>query len=335
MSNEGPLNKLQAALKAVLEPAESQGLCSGYELADANYIDRHFILKIGIYPWGMTFLEGSISSILTDVRNILKEIQDQRICCPICGTVQPIAPPYNWEPWSCACGVRFYPDNNDNDSLTAPINSLLDTVTPAQAAQTRQRVERGWSLKDLFVGLDAIDNHGTTVYRLLPHATVCSDKQLPWTILLSEALEQLGFSGEQGVYEGLWDNQEILVIFSAYQDDDYFTFDIAWPNSLSWLCSDLSHDNDPNGDLQERRLNDWTDFVYDAAPAVSPPWSLGEYTTDDGDTYWVAAHLADPDYFDNTSLQSMTESLTLLLSIASETAQNTVQQFLHQQSAPH
>jgi uncharacterized protein YqgV (UPF0045/DUF77 family) len=73
---------------------------------------REYGLKIGIYPWGKTILEGTRDEILEAIREIVDEIQrtKKKARCPACGRKLPDA---FWTRLSsdrsylCACGAEF------------------------------------------------------------------------------------------------------------------------------------------------------------------------------------------------------------------------------------
>jgi len=330
--HDNALTHLATALEAVLGPAQEHGHCTGYEIADADYRHREYVVKIGIYPWGMTFLQGRLGDILAGVRQILQNIQDERVRCPVCGKAQPLAPfTMEWDPWPCGCGVQFFPNG---DQLTEAIEQQLSSsVDAAPITAFRHYLTQGWNPVDLIIGLDQVMNHEVPVYRLVPHATLRTYAQLPWPLVIDEALTHLAFHrmfdpDQDGscLYEGNLLDQKVVMQINPEEWDSPII--MVWPDwSIDQsLGSDLTDSNDPNGDQLAQRAEAWYDFLYSPDNPDSVPWTIADALVDDNH-YWIAARLTDLQRIPH-SLDGAVESLLMLLPMAHYMTQEAVQRFL-------
>ena len=318
MFQDDTLIPLETAIQTILDRAKKQGRCTGYEIADAEYDHGTYVVKIGIYPWGMTFLEGRLTDILREIRHILQDIQTARIRCPICGTAQPLAPTsIDWPPWQCQCGTRFFPEG---DTLRDTLDQVLTpSVDPESLAEFHQRWDQGWDPIHLIIGLDQVENHHVLVYRLISHATLRPYARLPWSLILDDAFTCLGFDlvdddDPNGylVYEGRMQNQTIRLACSTVDN----TLMIVWPD-LS-MHTFLGSDGD---------ASDWSDFLRSDDNPESPPWTITDTMFGYDNPYWIAAQ-TDSTYIAHDSRESTLASLFTLLPMAYLMACETIQRFL-------
>jgi len=95
---------LDELVKFLEKKVESRGL--EWEIHDWIRTGKNtYIVKIGIYPWGTTFLEGTLDEIQECVLDIVGEVESARWRCPFCGVE------LGWHEVTvqgeCMCGARF------------------------------------------------------------------------------------------------------------------------------------------------------------------------------------------------------------------------------------
>ena len=67
------LQRLESEIQALLEKAEEEGECEGWEIDEIALIDRRsYGIKVGIYPWGKTIIYGTFADIRRTVKDIIR-----------------------------------------------------------------------------------------------------------------------------------------------------------------------------------------------------------------------------------------------------------------------
>lgn len=326
--DHGRVEKVEKALKAVLDPAKATGACTGYELVDVQYTGhKQYIIKLGVYPWGVTFLQGAVEESIEQVRSILRDIQRHRVHCPVCGTLQPLVVE-EWMPWHCAWGVAFFPTPHKS----MMIQHLLSHVDDGSRSIIQHRLDDGWELSDLFAGVDAVDNHEILVYRMLPNAEVLPDHRLSWGILVTEALIALGFTpddAERLTFSGTLADMETIIRIGVFSGEDPLI--VMWPDSTHLLCGGITQDTVEERNACAVRLDRWEEFVYGPHAIGRAPWVIRDWTSDEGETVWVAAFCEDTSVLRADTVDATIARLFQVLPTAVSVAQDAVQDFLHRE----
>ena len=75
------------------------------EIADVGVFDKdYFVVKLRVYGYWVTFLEGSLAEIFSQISEIARMVASDVISCPFCGAKFPYADP----PPRCRCGATIY-----------------------------------------------------------------------------------------------------------------------------------------------------------------------------------------------------------------------------------
>lgn len=343
---------LDASVNAILAPAIESGACLGYELVEAVYQGHGiFIIKIGIYPWGMTFLDGTIKNIGDDIRHILREIRQSRISCPTCRASQPLDGLMT-NGWRCACKTTFFVRQGFavNAGITGEFcwPDLEQTLRsccanqPALTIKAIQRIKDGADLDQVFSGAGAIDVFDSVVYWVAKDVAPIPDGDLPLPLLLAEALEALNFRQyvEETMFggESTWFERNthaerlIVVVGSLEQHDECLT--VVWlPGDKQLRGNHPLTDKewiDGDDDTPLERWEVWSDSHPDQCQIG--PWSIESWLMVGNDSYFAGATL------DDTALpafKSVFEARSWLIDALPEAisaCQQVIQLFLQQDS---
>lgn len=120
---------------------------------------KTYVIKIGIYPWGKTFLEGTLEEIQDYVLEIAESTLSKRWKCPFCGTK------IDWRRATglerCVCGARFRQSHmmsyggaiHDNDAWEEIEDRLRASVKEEKWSLYETLLESGAYIEDLFGGV--------------------------------------------------------------------------------------------------------------------------------------------------------------------------------------
>lgn len=172
---------------------------AGWELDDLVRLGHGaFAVKVGIYPWGKTILEGSRAEIMRAVRDIVAEIRSARrtLKCPACGGAVPdealVAD------WRCRCGARFVvslhplliePSPADRGDLWLAVRAL-----PGVPTDLPNEVFAGVSLQDIVNGAWSLEPLNQPLHVFGRFARWRPFAEWPPTVQLCAALASLGFA---------------------------------------------------------------------------------------------------------------------------------------------
>ncbi|MGB9886266.1 MAG: hypothetical protein ACPLRW_04635 [Moorellales bacterium] len=137
---------------------ESRGL--EWELHDWLRVGKGaYVVKLGVYPWGTTFLEGTLEEIRECVFEIIREVETARWRCPFCGLELGWREVTVWE--RCACGARFRQSTlrsaggsvHENNAWEEIEERLLFSLTEGERFLYRTLLDAGVPVEDLFHGV--------------------------------------------------------------------------------------------------------------------------------------------------------------------------------------
>lgn len=165
-----------------------------YEIDEVVGLGRGDVgIKVGIYPWGKTILEGRKDDVMRGIRGIVSEIRSARLACPSCGTdqevVEKLAPSQRsapWQPafWRCACGTSFAEGALPTDAVAAP-GELAGSLTAG-----------GDTLEYVYEGAWALSVLGTDIVAWTPFARPRTLGELGFWPQIEAGLQHLGFESE-------------------------------------------------------------------------------------------------------------------------------------------
>jgi len=142
-------------------------------------------IKVGIYPWGKTILEGDKNEVLQAIRAIVDEVRATRLACPSCGVdqgvVERLTPAQGMPAWQCACGTSFKTGTlsgsavKDDDGLAAWL------------------IANGASLHDAYNGVWEYEVLGTKIVARSPFARPRLFSELDFWSQIEFSLRRIGF----------------------------------------------------------------------------------------------------------------------------------------------
>lgn len=177
--------KLVSALEEALEEeVASEGF--EWELFEVVRSGRkHCIIKVGIYPWGVTFLEGRVAELRECFREIVQEIKKKTWFCPYCNTR------IGWREATgekkCSCGAEFKQSSSqtcsgsvhDNNAWEEIEKKLRRTCTGEDWTVYEALLEGGEQIEELFDGVKYLGKvFGWPTYALRGRLSVKPVKQL-------------------------------------------------------------------------------------------------------------------------------------------------------------
>lgn len=135
-----------------------------WELDAAIRVGNRWMVKIGIYPWGKTVLEGSVRDLLHDIQGILNEIAraaDFPLPCPGCGKPQAIGAV---RAWRCDCGTEFlisqcpFLDSSPaHDDAWSEVKKLLaGRMNGVKPAHVFAALETGSDFQEMLQGVERL-----------------------------------------------------------------------------------------------------------------------------------------------------------------------------------
>lgn len=300
---------LEASIKAILDPAIESGACLDYELVEAVYQGHGvFIIKIGIYPWGMTFLDGTIKNIGDDIRHILREIRQNRITCPTCRASQPLDGLMT-NGWRCVCKTTFFVRQGfiANAGITGEFcwPDLEQTLRsrcanqPALTIKAIQRIKDGADLDQVFSGAGAIDVFDSVVYWIAKDVAPIPDSDLPAPLLLAEALEALNFrqhveetmfGSESTWFERTAHGERLLVVVENFEQHGECLTVVWLPGDKQLRGTTSMTDKewiDSDDDTPLERWEVWSDSHPDQCQIGA--WSIESWRPIGNDSYFAGA----------------------------------------------
>lgn len=293
------LERLDGFLRAILDSAIRDGQCLGYEIVEAVYGGQgRYTIKIGIDPWGVTFLDGSIGDLSGEVRKILNEIRRNRIVCPKCRLRQPLKSLVIGE-WRCACDTRFYACSGmSSDDLlkgrsggSAFVQTLAALGPSMRIKKALARIEAGVDVRTLFTDVRWFDTGNTRFYSVGPGATVRPDCELPWPVLIGEALEGMGFVPQHDDHNEVWFEGafqgEPLVVYPGSPDFGCEWLVVAWPRGTEALCQESLLGDADGYNRRVDRLDKWSDWVL--GQPEQGLWFVMDWVSPIGEAYPVTA----------------------------------------------
>lgn len=193
---------LDSLEKFLRREVESRGL--EWELRDWLRVGRNaYVVKIGVYPWGTTFLEGTLEEIRECVLEIVKEVESAKWQCPFCSSE------LGWREITvqgrCACGARFRRSAvrsaggsvHENNVWEEIEKRLLFPLAENERLFYRMLLDAGVRIEDLFHGVAYLGKvFGWPAYAVRGELRVKSREELlqnPANVLRI-ALWEAGFS---------------------------------------------------------------------------------------------------------------------------------------------
>lgn len=152
---EEEFQKLVSTLEEILEKEVTE---KGFEWELFEVVrsgKKHCTIKVGIYPWGVTFLEGKINELRECFREIVQEIKKKTWACPYCGAK------IGWRETTgekkCSCGAEFRQSSSqvclgsvhDNNAWEGIKEKLRGTCTGEEWTVYESLLESGERIEEL------------------------------------------------------------------------------------------------------------------------------------------------------------------------------------------
>lgn len=216
--------------QAIIAACEATGL--EWEIDDlARVGDGLFVVKLGIYPWGKTILDGSHADIMNDIGDILAETQGT-LCglkCPACsGAVPGEALMIGWR---CHCGARFVVSMERYLNVPPPAEYkdlwLAVQALPGAPTALPDTVFTGAVLEDIVDGAWGFEPLNNLVYVFSQTARWKPFAEWPSTVRFWAALAELRFvsvpmrsRGRAEEWQILWKGRVGDVLVTVGKDGD-------------------------------------------------------------------------------------------------------------------
>ena len=286
------LQRLESEIQALLEKAEEEGECEGWEIDEIALIDRRsYGIKVGIYPWGKTIIYGTFADIRRTVKDIIRCTAMAKLQCPFCGFTQPISTLSAPRP-TCQCGTRFFVRSSWSPGAGITKEDCWGVIKQAllRAGASDENVlyairqmeeNQEFSLDDMFSGVCTITVLNAVVHAIRPNAAPLERSSLPRWILLSELLLANGFVRIRGSDEEtescfVGSLLEEPVTVALVRNDSRIVLGIDEDSSR--LYSNVKGDNDEvEWELQDLVSEEWalwTSGANSARTLSNPDWTV-------------------------------------------------------------